>query len=112
MLDYQREVCKTTKQKVEYCLKTFKAARNSDKVLFALVIREFYPAYVRDGYIKLEDLILLPHANTVRRARTVIQNKECKYLPTDWLVAKARRWEKKAWKESTQFRLGLWRGDK
>jgi hypothetical protein len=61
-------------QKVAHILNQFPKARDSDKTLTIKLLQTFYPDYVKDGKICLEDLYTLPKFYDMQRARAKIQN--------------------------------------
>jgi hypothetical protein len=92
-----KEKCKTLTDKVAYCLCEFPHTRNSDKQLWIMLIRQFYKKSISFGRIWIEKIPLLPDMNSMRRARCVIQNRRKQYIPTEWEVAKKRKWKKSEW---------------
>jgi len=86
------EKLRTVKDRIEYLLRKYPEARNSDMYLLILYIRNFVPElskYIR--YIPYEIIRKyegLPES--VRRARQKIQE-EGRYLPTDPEVLRKRR---------------------
>ena len=85
------ERLKTVKERVEYLLKKYPSARNSDLYLAILYFRKFtelgkYIDYIPYSLIKKYDGTF----ESVRRARQKIQE-EGRYLPTDPEVLKKRR---------------------
>lgn len=60
--------------KVGYVLNHFPPARDSDVALAHLVWETFYPEYIDDGYVRLEDMYILPRQGTISRTRAKIQN--------------------------------------
>ena len=82
---------KTTKERVEWLLKKYPNARNSDLYLTILYLRKFtklgkFIKYIPYNIIKEYEGIF----ETIRRTRQKIQE-EGRYLPTDEEVLKRRR---------------------
>jgi hypothetical protein len=59
---------------VGYVLSHYPAARDSDVRLAHLVWETFYPEYIEDGRVRLEDMYRLPRQTTITRTRATIQN--------------------------------------
>ncbi len=61
--------------------------RNSDVLLTTEIWKRFYPDFILseagDGYVFLEDLLVLPREDLIKRIRCVVQNEHNMYLPTD-----------------------------
>lgn len=81
---------RTIKKQVEKALKENESARNDDKYLTWLVLRNY-----TNIYIKFTDFNKLPSFETIRRMRQVIQNKEKRLIPTDPKVIKKRQQREK-----------------
>lgn len=75
------------KQQVEFCLINYPQSRNSDITLTILVWQKYHNV---ESSIDLKSLYYLPTQESVKRYRAQF-NEKGKYLPTDPLVAKARR---------------------
>jgi len=92
------EELRTVKERVEYILRKYPEARNSDFYLIVLYIRKFekklskYIKYIPYEVIRGYDGLF----ESIRRARQYIQNTEGKYLPTDPEVLKKRRIKEQA----------------
>ena len=83
---------KTVKARVEYILRKYPEARNDDRYLWLMYVREFDPDM--NKYIKYIPYKVLKNAvsfETLRRVRQKIQNSEGRYPPTDPEVARKRR---------------------
>ncbi len=66
---------KTIKNQVEYILNLHAAARNDDRELYKLLIKEFYDKHlVGVGYVHIDDFKLLPHFGAVVRVRAALQD--------------------------------------
>ena len=90
---------RTVKERVEYLLKHYPDARNSDFYLIILYIRHFVPELAK--YIKYIPYEVIKKYDglfeSVRRARQKIQE-EGKYLPTDPEVLRKRRKREKQYR--------------
>ena len=97
-----KETSKKVMDQVLYILETYPASRNSDKLLQALLWKEFYNLrYNKEkdiyyiGVLKGKNLLSefenLPLGETIKRHRAHIQNDLLKFLPTSFEVAKQRR---------------------
>ncbi len=84
----------TLKKQIEYILEGSEKARNSDKWLTWRVWTKFYGF---NGSLTWEKFESLPDEDDIKRIRAKIQNDEKKYLPTEWSVAKKRKWNKERW---------------
>lgn len=91
---------KTLKTKVEIVLEKFPSTRNSDVDLVIRVWKVFHPEHISEGYISLSSLFELPREDTIKRIRAAIQNKDGRFLPTDWNVAKKRGINETVWRQS------------
>jgi len=81
---------KTVKDRVEWLLASYPAARNDDLYLYVLYLRHFCPEasqYIR--FIPYEVFRQFPRFETISRCRRKIQS-EGRYLPTDPEVLKRR----------------------
>jgi len=82
----------TVKERIEYLLRKYPDARNSDFYLLILYIRHFVPELSK--YIKFIPYEIIRKydglTETVRRARQLVQA-EGKYLPTEPEVLRKRR---------------------
>ena len=81
---------KTVKARVEYILRKYPEARNDDRYLWLMYVREFddlgkYISYVPYGVLKKAVSF-----GTLVRVRRKLQNDEGKYLPTDPDVIRKR----------------------
>lgn len=88
---------------VEKILRNIPESRNSDICLMIEVWCRYFPQKVRTGAagergIWLRDLYDLPREDNVKRIRARF-NREGKYYPTDWEVAKARGIKEDEWRE-------------
>jgi len=91
-----RKDLKTLKDQVQWILHTEPATRNNDKLLWLYIVREFYRDKIflfTAEYIKLDDILLLPSQDNVKRYRAYFQNDPHKprYLPTSDKVKKVRQ---------------------
>jgi len=68
--------------KVGYVLNHFPVARDSDVALAHLVWETFYPDYIDDGSVRLEDMYRLPRQTTITRTRAKIQNEYGLFQPS------------------------------
>lgn len=93
---------KTLDNQVRYCLDKYPETRNSDITLTMHIWKEFYQEKltVVDGVlaIRLRDLFDLPREDNVKRVRAHIQNDLHEYIPTNWEVAKKRKWLQYDWR--------------
>jgi len=86
------EKLRTTKERVEWLLKKYPNARNSDLYLTILYLRKFtklgkFIKYIPYNIIKEYEGIF----ETIRRCRQYVQNTLGKYPPTDEEVLRKRR---------------------
>lgn len=86
-------------QKVSEILRRFPEARNSDKKLFWLLIQEYYGV---GQFIDDKKFFQLPSFESIRRVRQKIQQ-ELLFPPTDWRVAKQRKWEEREWQKALGY---------
>ena len=91
---------KTLKMKVETVLENYPETRNDDIALTIQVWRVFHKEKLNFEYVKLSDLVQLPREDNIKRVRAQIQNKEKRFLPTDWEVAKKRQINEENWREA------------
>ena len=86
------EKLSTAKERIEYLLRKYPEARNSDFYLLILYIRNFVPELSK--YIKYIPYEVIRKydglTETVRRARQLVQS-EGRYLPTDPEILRKRR---------------------
>lgn len=102
----------TLRKQVEHTLSTDEKSRNSDKWLTWRIWTDFYEF---DGSLTWEKFESLPDEDDIKRIRAKIQNDERKYLPTEWIVAKKRKWNKQRWElflgytlmDSGQYKMRL-----
>ena len=83
-------------KKVETILCDFPDTRNDDKLLIWSVWQTFFNLGDTMSY---DDFKRLPIPESITRVRARIQNVEKKFLPTDWNVARKRRWLQEKWSE-------------
>lgn len=76
---------RTVFQEVERILAEDPRARNDDKYLTFLVMRQY-----TNIYINYKDFEKIPHFNTITRARQKIQNTYNKFRPTNSKINKVR----------------------
>lgn len=101
----------TLKKQVEYVLKNFPEARNSDKRLTIELWSVFYTQFIHHlnlglrnaAVIPLECIMDLPSQDSIKRIRAYIQNYEKKHIPTDIDVAKERGWLESDWKKALGY---------
>lgn len=94
---------KNLKQAVHDILRDTPATRNSDVLLTIEVWRKFFPKVIKMGQsekegIWLEDLYWLPREDNVKRVRAHWQNDMGMFLPTEWVIAKARKIAEDEWR--------------
>jgi len=84
--DLLRDIAASTtndlRAKIGYVLNHYPAARDSDVALAHLVWETFYPEYIEDGQVLLEDMYRLPRQGTMSRTRTKIQNEYGLFQPS------------------------------
>ena len=94
---------KTLKKEVEYCLGKYEQARNSDAYLTNAVWINFYKEFLRevdsDWVLPLKYNGFVASRDDIKRVRATIQNKEKRFLPTSWEVAKKRKWKEEEYYE-------------
>lgn len=73
----------SNKDKIAYILWQDRYSRNSDIYLSIMFYKKFYPDYVKDDVIKLEDLYNIPKMYDIQRTRAEIQNTEGLFPATD-----------------------------
>jgi len=95
----------TIKERVEYVLRNYPSSRNSDELLWWLVIKIFYKdvleefkKWVRKDYIPISVLNKLPKFETISRIRRKF-NEQGLYLPTVPEVLEKRRKKEKVFKK-------------
>jgi len=84
--DLLRDIAASTtndlRAKVGYVLNHYPTARDSDVALAHLVWETFYPEYIDDGQVRLEDMYRLPRQGTMSRTRAKIQNEYGLFQPS------------------------------
>lgn len=94
---------KTLKKEVEYCLEKYEKARNSDIYLTNAVWIHFYKDFLRmydnDWCLPLKYNGYVASRDDIKRIRAKIQNDEKRFLPTNWEVAKKRKWKEQEYYE-------------
>lgn len=86
---------------VLHILEQDKESRNDDNRLVCVLWNTFHPEKVKDGMVALKDIIQeLPKAETIGRARRMIQNDLGLYVPTSQAVAKGRKMAQDEWEEA------------
>ncbi len=84
--DLLRDIAASTtndlRAKIGYVLNHYPAARDSDVALAHLVWETFYPEYIEDGQVLLEDMYRLPRQGTMSRTRAKIQNEYGLFQPS------------------------------
>lgn len=96
-------VIKNLKQAIHDILRDVPETRNSDITLMLEVWRRYYPTRIKRGStgeegVWLKDLYDLPREDNIKRVRAYWQNTKKMYLPTEWLIAKARGIEQDEWR--------------
>lgn len=71
------------KDKIAYILWQDSSSRNSDIYLAIQFYKKFYPEYVKDNILKLDDLFKIPKMYDIQRTRAEIQNSEGLFPATD-----------------------------
>jgi hypothetical protein len=80
-------------------------ARNDDLYLTLCIWKRFTPTRIKydeatkQYSVTFNDILILPREDHIKRIRARIQNKEKKYPPTSWLVAKQRKMAELEWRE-------------
>jgi hypothetical protein len=87
LLDIAAGASDDIRAKVGYVLSHYPPARDSDLRLAHLVWETFYPEYVEDGSLQLEDMFHLPREKTITRTRAKIQNEYGLFLPSAEVAA-------------------------
>lgn len=90
---------KEIKKLVTYILHYFPHTRDSDTDLAIKLWQEFYPQHFEGNMMDVQALHELPSIKTISRVRRDVQNREGRYLPTKWEVAKKRKIAQDEWKE-------------
>lgn len=97
------EQIKTVKRQVLYILSVSEKARNSDTFLTNAIWVRFYSSYLRnvdnEWVLPLKYNGQVASRDDIKRARAHIQNKEKRYPPTIWEVAKKRKWKEEEWRK-------------
>jgi len=90
-----------------WVLKNYTDSRNSDFILRWKLWEAFYPHLIhQDGlrwFVYKEDEARLPNQDDIKRIRAHIQNDEKLYPPTDWAVAKQRKWLEQEWRAAMGY---------
>ena len=86
-------------------LRDIPETRNDDVKLTIEIWKKFYPRIIRydaEGVmvVQLCDITHLPREDHIKRYRTKIQNDELKYPPTNWMVAKQRKYSEEVWRKA------------
>ena len=66
----------SNKDKIAYILWRDSFSRNSDIYLSIQFYKKFYPEYVKEDILKLDDLFKIPKMYDIQRTRAEIQNTE------------------------------------
>lgn len=87
---------KDYKEKVYAIMEKYEQARNNDWTLIAHYVNTYryhllFENEAKDKCVALKDLKKFPSAETIIRARRLIQNEDGVLLPTDPAVSKKRR---------------------
>lgn len=101
---------KELKKRILEMLESNPKSRDSDQYLTLCIWARYFPNYIRiftsedpklngKKCVLLEDVMHLPREDGVKRTRAVIQNKEKKFLPTTWEVARKRQIAEGVWRE-------------
>ena len=95
---------KKLKTKVYLMLEQYPKTRNSDTSLTNVIWLTYYKEYIKivdgEAYINIKDLYKLPTQDDIKRIRAEIQNKQYKFLPTSWEVAKQRKWQEQEYRKA------------
>lgn len=75
-LSYACRMKTTLKHKVAYTLEHHKSARNSDNLLIANFLLDWYPQYFNGYFFDMREIRNLPNFYDIIRYRKIIQNKE------------------------------------
>jgi len=94
------------RSQIVHCLKKYPPTRNCDIKLTNSIWYEFYGGYLFrreiDGKeelcVPLKRLYDLPREDDIKRIRAKIQNEEHLFLPTEWEVARQRRFKEEEWR--------------
>lgn len=93
---------KDLKIKILEVLEKYPETRNSDIRLTQAIWYFYYQPIIKvidnKQYIALKDLSELPSQDDIKRIRAKIQNDEHKFLPTNWAIAKLRKWNEEDWR--------------
>lgn len=93
---------KTLKQQVDYILGQFPETRNSDTLLTVKLWEHFchdkLSRFGGEWFVKVDLVGVLPREDHIKRVRATIQNVEKRHLPTNWDVARQRKWAEEEWK--------------
>lgn len=73
----------SNKDKIAYILWRDSFSRNSDIYLSIQFYKKFYPEYVKEDILKLDDLFKIPKMYDIQRTRAEIQNTEGLFPATD-----------------------------
>jgi len=95
----------TLNKQVERTLEDFPETRNSDIALTIQIWETYYPEYLENGWVKIENLYDLPREDNVKRIRARIQNVEGRLLPTSEAVVKQRRINEDRWRDAMGYAL-------
>jgi hypothetical protein len=97
---------KNLKEKILKTLSLYPETRDCDIELTTRIWKEYYPKKLKyreaDAryYVALDDLLLIPREDHIKRIRAVIQNEEHKYLPRKMEVRKKRKIAEEEWRKA------------
>lgn len=98
---------KDLKVKIEAVLSEYPETRNDDKLLTRAIWWKYYNQYIEviNGryYLNLANIFNVPSQDDIKRLRARIQNEDHKYLPTNFEVAKQRKWKEEAYRKYLGF---------
>jgi hypothetical protein len=98
---------KNLKDKILYCLKNNEKTRNSDIYLTIAIWATFYKQdlLIKDNkiFVDVEKLFNLPREDSVKRIRSVIQNEEHLFLPTEKKIRDKRKIKEEEWRSYLGF---------
>ena len=98
---------KNLKKQIEYILENIPKSRDSDQYLTLCIWTHYYRNYIQIDtgtvndrkFVYLDDIMLLPREDNVKRLRAKIQNEEGRFLPTTLEIARQRKINEEVWRE-------------
>jgi hypothetical protein len=87
LLDIAAATTEDIRTQVGYVLSHYPEARDSDVRLAHRLWETFYPEYIEDGMVRLEDMFHLPREKTITRTRAKIQNEYGLFQPSGEVAA-------------------------